>query len=232
MSGYERIVFDHMKDNLEMHLCMNTHLQLYTFAHTYIYGKSVIDAACGTCFGAMIYSTGAKNLICVDKSKEAIEYGKKLPIFCPVVYLVRDLDKEVLPMADACVSIETLEHLDGKGFFLKNLKVKELIFSLPVDMPGGHHKLHFKAPEDGVKYLNDNGWEVPYAIVTQGQADVQLTEGRRGLLKTTNLLGVAKRYETKTKERRIAAGRGVSGQKAGEFHWDRWASKARSRHST
>jgi hypothetical protein len=159
----------------------------------------------------MIFSTAAKSLICVDKSKSAIEYGKKLPIFCPVVYLVRDLDKDILPEADACVSIETIEHLDGKGFFLKHLKVKDLIFSIPIDMPGGHHKLVFKTPEDGVKHLNDNGWQVDFATVHECLATVEFMKAvpsvnvktGKGLLRSTNLMGVAKRYEDKRKGEEI-----------------------------
>ena len=195
----ERVVYDDMRQSLEHHLTMHTHLQLYSFAHMHVYNKKIIDAACGTCFGSMIYSTAASSIICVDNSKKAIDHGKKLPMFCPTIYLVRDLNKQVLPEADACVSVETIEHLNSDGFFLKNLNVKELIFAVPIKMPGGFHKISFNSPEEWLEYISSNGWAIEYAYVSEESIPVGTTDVTE-ILQGKNLMGVAKRYETKRKD--------------------------------
>jgi len=200
----ERIVYDHMGRCWDDNFVMNIHLRSYAFAHLYVNQKVVLDAACGTCFGSMIFSTGAKKIIAVDKSKEAIAYGKKLKFFCPITYLVKDLDKDILPEADVCVSIETIEHLNGDGFFLKNLKVEFLIFAMPIGMynPGGFHKMLFEKPEEATKYLVDNGWKPGLTIVEDmnlwnHNPVTNIATGIRSL----NLLGVAERKEKRCYER-------------------------------
>jgi len=147
----------------------------------------------------MIYSTAASSIICVDNSKKAIDHGKKLPMFCPTIYLVRDLNKQVLPEADACVSVETIEHLNSDGFFLKNLNVKELIFAVPIKMSGGFHKISFDSPEEWLEYISSNGWAIEYAYVSEESIPVGTTDVTE-ILQGKNLMGVAKRYETKRKD--------------------------------
>ena len=195
----ERVVYDGMRDSVETHLTMHCHLALYTFAHLYIYQKKILDAACGTCFGSMIFSTAASSIICVDNNKKAIAHGKKLPMFCPTIYLVRDLEKQILPEADVCVSIETIEHLNGDGFFLRNLNVKELIFAVPMHMPGAFHKISFDTPEEWSKYFYSHGWGVEYGVVTDEAIPVRSNSVDR-LLRGSNFMGVARHYETKRKD--------------------------------
>jgi predicted RNA methylase len=156
----ERIVFDKMKKNDRYHGILNAHLQLYGLAHSFIYNKFIIDAACGTCFGSHIYSTAAKKILAVDKSQEAIDYGKKQQFYCPIEFKQVDLNKDILPKADVCVSIETIEHLDGT-FFLEHLNVKTLIYSLPLRMQideYGYHKIVLKNKQDAVNYIRSGGW--------------------------------------------------------------------------
>ena len=157
----ERIVFDKMKKNERYGATLNSHIQLYAIAHSFLFNKSVIDAACGTCFGSHIFSTAAKKILAVDKSQEAIDYGKKLPFYCPMTFKQVDLNKEILPKADVCVSIETIEHLNPDNFFLKHLNTKLLVYSLPMRMPidrYGYHKIVLKDKQDAVNYIRAGGW--------------------------------------------------------------------------
>jgi SAM-dependent methyltransferase len=196
----ERIVCDRMNADALGHYTMNLHLQSYAFAHKFIFQKRILDAACGTCFGSMIYSTAAKSIVCIDKSAEAIQHGSKLPYFCPTEWMVKDIDKDLLPKADVCVSVETIEHLDGDGFFLKNLRVKQLVFTVPINHPGDFHRLVFPTPEDAMKHLWENGWKVLGATLS--------SDGQ--------LMGVAERtHEAKIIGKKTGKGnparRGVSG---------------------
>ncbi len=164
----ERITFDKMNKNAAYHYIMNLHLQAYVFAHRYVFKKKILDAACGTCFGSMIFSTAAKSIIAIDKNTEAIEYGtKKLPFFCPMRFITADLEKTVLPKADICVSLETIEHLKDT-FFLENLKVKTLLYSVPINMPvdkDSFHKQFFPTPEAAVKHIKAGGWTTTLSMV-------------------------------------------------------------------
>jgi hypothetical protein len=149
----------------------------------------------------MLYSTAAKSIICIDKSEEAIEYGKKLPMFCPADYLVRDLNKDTLPKADTCISVETLEHLNGDGFFLKNLNVNRLVFTIPINMPSRDHKLVFKTPEEGVKHITDNGWRITYGIAKETNYDIEILKKGKTRIRGIEIMGVAERYENKRKDK-------------------------------
>lgn len=184
----ERVVFD-LKNATDLdHYAMNLHLHCYAFAHQFIFRKSVLDAACGTCFGSMIYSTAAKSIVCIDRDREAILHGGKLPFFCPTEWMVKDLDKDLLPAADVCISIETIEHLNGNGFFLKNLKVKELVFTVPINMPGEYHRLVFHTTGEAVAYLAEHGWKVNIMLTVKDLKGEEM-----------ELMGVAERIETKKK---------------------------------
>ena len=156
----ERIYFGDMRGDPGLHYTLNLHLQAYVFAHRFIHKKSVLDAACGTCFGTMIFSTACKKIIGVDKDKEAIQYGKdRLTFCCPSKFLVKDLNEDELPKTDVCVSIETIEHLRPDNKFLKKLKADELIFTVPLNMPGVFHLVSYESPQQFDTYLKKCGWE-------------------------------------------------------------------------
>jgi len=190
----ERIIYDQMNQSDMDHLTMNIHLHCYAFAHQYILHKKILDAACGTCFGTMIYSTAAESIVAIDKSRSAIDRGKKLPFFCPTTFIVKNLDKQKLPGADVCVSVETIEHLNGDGFFLQNLNVGALVFTVPIDMysSGGFHKMNFKTVDDVSKYLNKNGWRIASAMQTTRKITASSPVGVTGVL-SDSLMGVAER---------------------------------------
>ena len=189
----ERVLYDQVGKDPYMHYAMGLHLQAYSWAYQYCFGKTILDAACGTGFGTMIYSLGAKKVIAVDKDEDALNSGKKLKRFCPVKYMVKDLDKDILPEADICVSVETIEHLNGNGFFLQNLKVNALVFSIPIAMPGEFHKLIFKTEQEAVKHLKDNGWNPVINMIQKTSVLVDDNINGMGLINTYAYMGVAER---------------------------------------
>lgn len=191
-SPMERIIYDRMNSYDVDHFTMSVHLDAYCFAHQYLFQKSVLDAACGTCFGTMIYSTAAKSIVAIDRDEGAMEYGKRLPFFCPTTFAALDLDTAPLPEADICVSVETIEHLNGDGFFLKNLRVKELIFAVPLDMSGGYHIQAFNEPSDVVKHIEAYGWKVKVAIIQDKTGLAKMPEGLASLL-CRSVIGIAER---------------------------------------
>lgn len=156
----ERVVWNDMKGPKNNSYVLFQHLYRYVYAISHIYNKSVLDASAGTCYGSFLLSMVAKKLICADISKEALEEGKKLPFCSPVEYIVADFNKTALPKADVCVSFETIEHLENAPFFLKNLKTKELIFSIPLQNINPYHKLVFVDKDTVIKYLESQGWHV------------------------------------------------------------------------
>lgn len=156
----ERVVFDMMQGHGGDYDNLLRHIERYFYAMRFVLGKTVIDAACGTCYGSFLLSLGAKHVFMADKDLHSIAYGQRFPFGCETDYKACDLETDLLPEADVCVSFETIEHLSGDGFFLKNLKCKELIFSFPLKSPSQYHKLVFKYPEDGQQYIESCGWKV------------------------------------------------------------------------
>lgn len=168
----ERVVFDKMKDHVGDYDNLLRHLERYFYAMRYVLGKTVIDAACGTCYGSFLLSLGAKHVFMTDLDMSSIAYGQKLPFGCKTDHKALDLNKDSLPKADVCVSFETIEHLHHDGFFLKNLDVDELIFSFPLKAPSQFHKIVFEYPENGVQYLESCGWfvaELKYQFNERGE---------------------------------------------------------------
>ena len=191
----ERIIYDKMKACGLDHVIMNLHLQAYSFAHQFVHGKTVLDAACGTGFGSMIYSTGAKSIIAVDKDEKAISRGRELPSFCPITFEVKDLDKDILPEADVCVSVETIEHLNGGGFFLKNLRVKQLVFTIPLgplDQENSFHKLEFMTPDAAIAFFTDCGWPIITGVARESRIAANFENGP-GIFVYNMMLGMAER---------------------------------------
>ena len=89
------------------------HLARYRWASTFTRGHRVIDAACGTGYGAkMFIANGARLVDCVDNSMEAVEevHAAATP---RTRTLAADVTRLPLPadMYDVYVSFETLEHV-------------------------------------------------------------------------------------------------------------------------
>jgi 2-polyprenyl-3-methyl-5-hydroxy-6-metoxy-1,4-benzoquinol methylase len=110
---------------------IKVNMERYLYAMGFCEGKIVIDASCGAGLGTYLYGLVAKELYAVDYNKEHLENAKNYP-HGRVHFLEKDLNKDLLPECDVCVSLETIEHLENPDFFLSQLKCKELVFSLPI----------------------------------------------------------------------------------------------------
>ncbi len=171
----ERVVFGGMQGSESDYETLLEHLSRYLYAMRYVRGKKVIDAACGTGYGAWLLSLGASEVYAADIDAESLKYAQKnLRIAqgaAKVTLNQKDLNKDELPEADICVSLETIEHLTDPEFFLKNLKCKELIFSFPVNHKSEFHKQVFESAEAGYELLEDCGWNINKGSLVVKQID-------------------------------------------------------------
>ena len=139
---------------------ITVNIDRYLFALQFLKDKIVIDAGCGAGLGTYLYSLVANHVYAIDHNKEALEYAKRYPKNISedyqiderkVHFLEQDLDKDVLPKGDICVAFEVIEHLEQPDFFLSQLKVDELVFSVPLDsIPASpkFHKQDFRTLDD------------------------------------------------------------------------------------
>ena len=104
------------------------HLQRYNFFHEYYKDKVVLDLACGAGYGsAIIKNFGAKEVVGVDISLEAVEFARnnysneKLSFFELNYKDITSLNKKF----DLIVSLETIEHVPDQDDFLK--KISEVL---------------------------------------------------------------------------------------------------------
>lgn len=91
------------------------HVNRYIFAKQFVKDKDVLDIACGSGYGTeLLLGAGAKSVLGVDISKEAVKYCKnKYPKINFKVGSVDDIPVEDESM-DVVVSFETIEHVDEK----------------------------------------------------------------------------------------------------------------------
>lgn len=100
------------------------HLQRYNYFKNYYKDKVVLDLACGAGYGSeIIKNFGAKEVIGVDISSDAVEFAKsnysneKLNFFELNYKDIASLKKKF----DLIVSFETIEHLPDQGDFLEKI---------------------------------------------------------------------------------------------------------------
>lgn len=101
------------------------HLVRYFFASQFVKDKIVLDAACGSGYGARLLAlAGAKKVIAVDIRKDVINYAKKNYSHPNIEYLVSDLNLLSLPKksVDIIVSFETIEHVNNPERVMRLLK--------------------------------------------------------------------------------------------------------------
>ncbi len=142
---------------------ITVNMQRYLFALQYCKDKIVLDASCGAGLGTYLYSLAAKRVIAVDKNEDALKYAQQYPVDRGKVnYINIDIEKELLPDHEVCISLETIEHLKSPDFFLSQLKGKELIFSIPMNSLGisDFHKYDFKGIDD-IKEMIERYYEAP-----------------------------------------------------------------------
>jgi SAM-dependent methyltransferase len=101
------------------------HIVRYLFATRFVRGKRVLDVASGVGYGAdLLKSAGAAEVVALDRSAEAVKYGKKHHSKSRPDYVVGDV--ESLPVRstqfDVVVSFETIEHVPDYQRFLAEVK--------------------------------------------------------------------------------------------------------------
>ncbi|MFQ5687126.1 MAG: class I SAM-dependent methyltransferase [Candidatus Scalindua sp.] len=115
----ERFI-DNQKTSWDLFL---QHVGRYLFASSYVCGKTVLDAACGSGFGSNMISQKAKKVVGIDNSWDAIRYCRERYKKPNLSFLQMDCNRLALPgpTFDAVVSFETLEHIQGADVFLQEL---------------------------------------------------------------------------------------------------------------
>lgn len=111
--------------NKTPHVILQEHISRYIFASEFFEDKVIIDVACGTGYGSYyLLKKGAKKVIAVDISKEAIEYASNLYKENNLEFVCADATR--LPFCndlfDGVVSFETIEHLSDYEQFLIECK--------------------------------------------------------------------------------------------------------------
>jgi 2-polyprenyl-3-methyl-5-hydroxy-6-metoxy-1,4-benzoquinol methylase len=101
------------------------HIVRYLFAARFVVGKQVLDVASGVGYGAdLLRSAGAGEVMALDRSPEAVRYGKEHHSKSTPAYVVGDVGS--LPFHsdqfEVIVSFETIEHVPDYQRFLAEVK--------------------------------------------------------------------------------------------------------------
>lgn len=144
------------------------HMARYIFAFQFVKGKTVLDVACGSGYGAeLMIRFGAEKVIGVDNSKEVIKYCQGEYPYKEIDFLVGDVTN--IPVEsnsiDTVVSFETLEHVcaDDQIKFMSEIdrvlkKDGILVISTPnslVFYSGSHFHLKELDPGEFSKILKE-----------------------------------------------------------------------------
>lgn len=182
---------------------MRDHMARYHLAGPRCRAKRVLDVATGTGYGAAILrSYGAREVVAVDRSEDALSYARKRYGSQVIRWTngdayALDFDAEF----DVVVSYETIEHLkDPERFVIECRRVLKpggmYIVSTPVNLGGPfcsvHHELEF-SPTEFKELL---GRHFP---------DIEMLGQRRELLPVAAPLG---RLPERYRDEQIMRGRG------------------------
>lgn len=99
------------------------HIGRYLFASSYVCGKTVLDAACGSGYGTAILAQRAYRVVGIDISKEAVAYCKQYYQSDNTQFVNMDCTNLAFPKEsfDLIVSFETLEHVKKVERFVQEL---------------------------------------------------------------------------------------------------------------
>jgi len=98
------------------------HQARYDFATSYISGKQVIDCACGTGLGSILFaSKGALNVRAIDSSVDAVTEAKKNNTQANLQIMQGEATRIPLPdnFSDVFISLETIEHVEDDAAFIE-----------------------------------------------------------------------------------------------------------------
>jgi len=191
---------------------MQEHIDRYTFALGYVKGKRVLDAACGTGYGARILAQVADHVTGIDNSPTAINHARKWYPVIALDFIEGDVSSLPFPDSsfDVVVSFETVEHIKEYQIFIRECRRVLtpngiLICSTPnskISSPDGvvknpYHVVEFDPVQFTDLLLKD------FALVEMyGQNDVDFVKATicGCIVKIKDLLGVKKRLIPRRKK--------------------------------
>jgi len=100
------------------------HITRYMFCTQFVKNKSVLDAGCGTGYGSYLLSQqGAKSVIGIDNSKEAIQYAQNNFKDKKLKFIEDDSTKSNLSDSsiNVVVAFELIEHLENPKSFISDV---------------------------------------------------------------------------------------------------------------
>lgn len=118
---------------------MSCHLARYAWAMPHVYGRSVVDLGCGAGYGSYLMSWGAREVIGVDVSIDALAFARRWFMAGNLRYEVLDLEAAQLPSAQVYVAFEVLEHLTDPKALLNKI-TGTLLWSVPVNDGSKFHR--------------------------------------------------------------------------------------------
>ena len=141
---------------------------------------TILDAACGTGYGAGIIATSNRRVVGVDISRQAVEQAKDL---WPGDFIKWDIENPLFAgnVFAGVVSFETLEHLPNPERALNNFRQSSrlLFASVPNEDVEPFHKDKFKGnryphlrhytPEQFHGLLDSTGWQVKETLFQQNK---------------------------------------------------------------
>jgi len=98
------------------------HEARYDFAARFVSGKRVIDCACGTGIGSVIFaSRGSLEVRAIDSSADAVAEARKANAQSNLQIALGDATRTGLPdgFADVFISLETIEHVEDDAAFIE-----------------------------------------------------------------------------------------------------------------
>ena len=118
----ERLVVGENSENSPHYL---RHKTAYAFAKKFIENSFVLDNGCGTGYGSYyLITNGARKVVGVDISRDAVEYAKKRYKFNNLYYEVRDATKLNFEnnTFDVLTSFQVIEHIADVDAYLTEIK--------------------------------------------------------------------------------------------------------------
>ena len=145
----------------------------YAFASNFCKNKIVLDVACGVGYGSYyLIKTGAKRVIGVDISKDAITYGKGHYQKQNLEFIVGDATKLHFPdrSFDVIVSFETIEHVRNHIKYLS--ECKRVLKKGGIFICSSPNKVH-KKPSNP-HHIQEFYCDEFYGMMTENFIDVEL----------------------------------------------------------